>query len=81
MDIFSYFWKDIGGWLWNEDTLENVFELLAQRGLDDYLQIFFRSRTTQTIFEGMSYQYRFSFIERLLSIKQDLLDELNQLIF
>ena len=37
MEMFKYFWEDIGGWLWNEDTFENLFELLAKKDLVDYL--------------------------------------------
>ena len=39
----------------------------------------FKARTTQTIFEAMSYSYRFAFIEHLLSTKHDLIEEINQL--
>lgn len=77
MEMFKYFWEDIGGWLWNEDTFENLFKLLAKKDLVDYLSFLFKSRTTQAIFEAMSYQYRFSFVEHLLSTKHDLLEEIN----
>jgi hypothetical protein len=46
MEMFKYFWEDIGGWLWNEDTFENLFKLLAKKDLVDYLSFLFKSRTT-----------------------------------
>lgn len=76
--MFSYFWNDLS-FLWSEDTFENLFKLLAKRGLSDYVQALFRSRTTVTIFEAMSYQYKFLFIDHILQIKHDLIEEFNEL--
>lgn len=78
-EMFQYFWEEMGQ-LWSEDTLDNLFKLLAKKELSDYVQFLFRSRTTQTIFEAMSYQYKFSFIEHILQAKQDLLEEINQVL-
>lgn len=64
-DMFMYFWEELG-FLWGEDTLENLFKILAKKDLTDYLSLLFRSRTAHTIFEAMSYHYRFTFIEHLL---------------
>ena len=74
--MFIYFWEDLG-YLWSEDTLEGLFKVLVKRDLEEYLPILFRSRTSHTIFESMSYLYRFSFIEHLLQSKHDLIEEIN----
>jgi hypothetical protein len=66
MEMFKFFWEDLGGFLWNEDVFDTLFKLLAKKELVDYLPFLFRSSTTHTIFTAMSYQYRFSFIEHLL---------------
>lgn len=63
--MFSYFWEELG-YLWNEDTFDNLFKLMAKRDLPDYLNMLFDSRTAKAIFDAMSYQYRFSFIEHIL---------------
>jgi len=76
LDMFNYFWEDLGGYLWNEDSFEALFKLLARRELHDLVPALFSSRTTQTIFQAMSYQYRFSFIEHLLQARYDLQEEL-----
>ena len=77
--MFMFFWEELG-YLWDEDTFENIFELLAKKELIDYLPLIFRSRTLVTIFEAMSYSYRFQFIENILKTKKDLLDDFNQQI-
>lgn len=77
--MFSYFWNDLG-FLWSEDTFENLFKLLAKRGLSDYISALFRSRTTLTIFEAMSYQYKFVFIDHILLSKHDLIEEFNEAV-
>ena len=74
IDMFRYFW-DANGHLWNEDALESLLKLLARRELPDLVPLLFESRTTQTILEAMSYQYRFSFVEHLLQIRHDILEE------
>lgn len=66
MPMFKYFLDDLDGSLWNEETLENLFELLAKKDQTEFLGSVFSSKTTHTIFEAMSYQYRFSFIQHLL---------------
>lgn len=76
MDMFRYFWEELGGYLWNEDSFECLFKLLARRELTDMVPLVFQSKTTKTIFSGMSYQYRLSFIEHLLNIKHDMMDEI-----
>lgn len=77
--MFRFFWEDLK-YLWNEDTFDNLFKLLAKKELVDYLQLMFRSRTAISIFEAMSYQYKFHFIEHLLQTKHDLIEEINQLV-
>jgi hypothetical protein len=75
-DMFGYFWDDLGGFLWNEDSFEALLKLVIKRELLDLIPILFRSRTTHSIFAAMSYHYRFSFIEHLLQLRNDTLDEL-----
>ena len=72
-----YFWEEIGGYLWNEDNLETLIKVLARRELADLLPQVFSSRTTHAIFTAMSYSYRITFIEHLLSTKEELLAELS----
>jgi len=53
--MFKYFWEDIGGTVWNEDTFDMLFKLLAKKEASDLLSFFFNSRTTKIIFLAMSY--------------------------
>jgi hypothetical protein len=75
--MFRYFWEEIGGYLWNEDNLESLIKVLARRESADLLPQVFSSRTTHAIFTAMSYSYRITFIEHLLSTKEELLAELS----
>lgn len=74
--MFTYFWEELG-FLWNEDTFDNLFKLLAKKDVPEYLGVVFRSRTLHSIFDAMSYQYRFSFIQHVLQTRKDLLEEIN----
>jgi hypothetical protein len=39
--MFTFFWEEIGGYLWNEDSLEGLIKVLARRELADLLpQVF-----------------------------------------
>jgi hypothetical protein len=76
MDMFRYFWEELGGYLWSEDSFECLFKLMARRELTDMVPMVFSSRTTRTIFEAMSFQYRFSFIEHLLGVRNDLQEDI-----
>ena len=38
--MFQYFWSDLG-YLWNEDTFENLFKLLAKKDQSDYIDLLF----------------------------------------
>ena len=78
--MFTYFWDEIGGYLWNEDSFENVFKLMAKRELSDMVPSFIGSKTTKAIFEGMSYLYKFTFLEHLLSLKWDINEELHSFV-
>jgi len=51
--------------------------LLGKKDMVDYVPVVMKSRNTHTIFEAMSYQYRFSFIEHVLASKHDLIEEIN----
>eukprot|EP00347_Sterkiella_histriomuscorum_P010472 403376151 len=77
--MFKYFWNDLS-YLWDEDTFENVFRLIVKKDLSEYVQMIFNSETLQTIFASMSYQYKFSFIQHILTSKKEFLDEINQQI-
>lgn len=76
LEMFKYFWEDLGGYLWNEEHFECLFKLICRRELTDLVPALFSSRTTQAIFEAMSFQYRFSFIERILTQRTDMLEDI-----
>ena len=77
LPMFTYFWEELG-YLWTEDTFENVFKMLAKRGLDEYAVVMFRSRTAHGMFGAMSYSYRFLFLEHVLQVKHDVVEEVCQ---
>lgn len=77
--MFKYFWNDLNS-LWDEDTFENVLRLLVKKDYSEYITFLFDSKTLQTIFASMSYQYKFSFIQHILSSKKEFLDDINQQI-
>ncbi len=74
--MYKYFWEDLGGYLWNEDSFESIFKLVLRREISDVIPILFNSQTTHSIFFAMSYHYRFSFIEHLLQLRHDIIDEI-----
>lgn len=76
LEMFKYFWEDLGGFLWNEEQFECLLKLICRRELTDLVQLIFRSRTTHAIFEAMSFQYKYSFIEHILSIRNDMLEDI-----
>jgi hypothetical protein len=55
VDMFKYFWEELGGALWNENSFDSLFKLLAKRDLAKFLPSIFKSQTTLNIFYGMSY--------------------------
>ena len=65
---------------WNEDTFETLFTLLAKREASHAIPCLFRSSTTHAMFLAMSYSYKDMFIERLLAIQDELLDEITLLV-
>jgi hypothetical protein len=77
--MFAFFWDEMG-YLWDEETLDNLFSMLAKREMADYLTMLFDSRTSRTIFAAMSYQYRFTFVEHLLQTRSDLLEEIKLVV-
>lgn len=56
--MFKYFWEE-HAYLWNEDTFEKLFKIIAKRELEEYIHFLFKSRTLNSLFEAMSYSYRF----------------------
>ena len=44
-ELFTYFWEDLS-YLWNEDTFDILFKLLAKKDCSDYVTFLFRSKTT-----------------------------------
>ena len=41
--MFKYFWEDLGGYLWNEDSFESFFKLVLRRELSDIIPVLFQS--------------------------------------
>jgi hypothetical protein len=76
VEMFEFFWEELGGSLWNENSFDSLFKLLAKRDLAKFLKSLFKSQTTLAIFYGMSHQYRYTFIDNILNTKQIMLDEL-----
>jgi len=74
--MFLYFWEEMG-YIWKEDTFDNLFKLMVKKDLPDYLSLVFQSRTLHTIFEAMSYQYKFSFVENIIKNWKDSIEEIN----
>jgi hypothetical protein len=35
--MFTYFWEEVGGYIWNEDALEGLVKVLARRELADLI--------------------------------------------
>jgi len=54
--------------------------LLAKREATHLLPLLLRSSTTHGLFKAMTYSYRDIFIERLLAIENELLDELTLMV-
>ena len=77
--MFQYFWEDLS-FLWKEETFDSLFKLLAKRDVGDYLSFLYKSKTTHAIFDALSYQYKFSFIEHILQTKHDILDEITSMV-
>ena len=75
-EMFDYFWTHQKKLNWTEDAFETLFTLLAKREASHIIQLLFRSRTTHSMFQAMTYSYRDVFMERILSIEDELLDEL-----
>lgn len=54
-----------------------LFTLLAKREASHLVSLLLRSSTTHCLFLAMSYTYKDSFIERILGIEKQLLDEIS----
>ena len=67
--MFKFFWEEIGGWLWTEEGMEDLVRLMARREIPELVPVVFSSRTAQSIYSGMSYTYRSTFIEHLIAIR------------
>jgi hypothetical protein len=52
--MFKYFWDELN-YLWNEESLDNIFKVLVKKDVVDFMQLLFKSKTTHSIFEAMSY--------------------------
>ena len=76
-EMLEFFWEELG-YLWNEDTFESLFKLMARKDYSEYITFLFSSRTLHELFASMSFSYRFCFLEHILEAKADLLSELSQ---
>jgi len=54
VDMFDYFWNEIGGSLWSKENFEDLFKLLVKKEADKFLPVLFRSKTTLAIFYSLS---------------------------
>ena len=79
-EMFDYFWSKQKQLNWNEDSFETLFTLLAKREASHSIPMLMRSETTHALFRAMSYSYKDQFIERLLVIQDELLDEITQMV-
>ena len=79
-EMFEYFWNTQSKLNWNEDTFETLFTLVAKREASQIIPIMLRSATTHSLFLAMTYSYRDIFIERILAIEDELLDEITQMV-
>ena len=79
-DMFEYFWCEQRRLNWTEDSFEMLFTLLAKREASQMIPTLLRSQTTHSLFEAMTYSYRDIFMERILSIEEELLDELTVMV-
>lgn len=75
-EMFDYFWTRQKKLNWTEDSFETLFSLLAKREASHMIPALLRSPTTHSLFQAMTYSYRDICMERILSIEDELLDEL-----
>lgn len=78
IEMFKYFWDELAYVYCSEETFDNLFRLLAKREQTEIVSYFLESKATKTLFFSMSYAYRSEFIEHVLQIKGEILNELNQ---
>ena len=79
-EMFSYFWTVQKKLVWTEDTFESLLIMLAKREASHYIPALLRSETAHSLFLSMSYSYRDLFIERILALHDELLDEITQMV-
>ena len=79
-DMFNYFWNEQRQLQWTEDSFDGLFKLLAKREASHFITSLFRSPTTLSLFLALSFSYRFTFMERILSTQGEILDEINQML-
>ena len=73
--LFRYFFEEMS-FLWGEGAIENLLKLFFAPGVprakrELYVRAVIRSRTTQTLFYSMSFQYRSNFMETLLRLREE----------
>ena len=76
--MFKYFWEELDYVYSNEETFESIFRLLAKAEQSELVNIFLSSKPTKTFYLSMSYAYRTEFLDHVLSIKGEILKEINQ---
>ena len=75
LEMFRFFWEVEGSYT-TEEVLESLFRLMARREQSQWLSHFISSNAAYSVFNAMSYSYRVEFLDHLLQVKQDVLNEL-----
>lgn len=73
--MFRYFWEVEGSYT-TEEVLEGLFRLMARRESSQWLNHFLTSKAAHSVFHAMSFSYRVEFLDHLLQVKADVLNEL-----
>ena len=78
--MFQYFWEELAYVYANEHCFDSLFKLLAKREQSEMMNFLLPSRATKTLFLSMSFSYKAEFMDHLLEIKDEILNELKQMV-
>lgn len=77
--MFNFFWEIEGSYT-TEEVFEGLFRLMARREHSSWLSTLITSKAAYSVFHAMSYSYRVEFLDHLLQVKADVLNELQNLV-
>ena len=77
--MFKFFWEVEGSYT-NEEVMEGIFRLMARREQSQWLHHLIGSKTAAAVFYAMSFSYRVEFVDHLLQVKADVLNEVQNLV-